>query len=51
MAVKDSAGESNGKGANGYGNGTNGHGVDGNGHTAEPLWLQKLKAGRYDDEE
>src|SRR5579859_3029962 len=40
-----------GNGANGYGNGTNGHGVDGNGHTAEPLWLQRLKAGRFDDEE
>ena len=31
---------------NGHGNGTNGH----NGNAAEPAWLQRLKAGAFDDD-
>jgi hypothetical protein len=31
---------------NGHGNGANGHG---NGHKPEPAWLQKLKAGSFED--
>jgi hypothetical protein len=31
--------------------GTNGHnGRNGNGHTAEPVWLQRLKAGAFEDD-
>jgi len=39
----------NGNGSNGHTNGSNGHANgDGNGH-AEPTWLQRLKAGSFDD--
>jgi hypothetical protein len=31
---------------NGHSNGANGHG---NGHKPEPAWLQKLKAGSFED--
>ena len=40
----------NGSG-NGHGNGPgNGHGNEANGRNAEPVWLQRLKAGRFEDD-
>jgi hypothetical protein len=42
---------------NGHGNGSNGHtnganGANGaSGHRVEPAWLQKLKAGTFDDDD
>jgi HAE1 family hydrophobic/amphiphilic exporter-1 len=41
-------GHGNGNGANGNGNGANGHNGS-NGHKPEPAWLQKLKAGSFED--
>jgi HAE1 family hydrophobic/amphiphilic exporter-1 len=36
---------------NGHGNGSgNGHGNAANGHKAEPAWLQRLKAGRFEED-
>jgi hypothetical protein len=36
---------------NGHGNGSgNGHGNGANGHKAEPAWLQRLKAGRFEED-
>src|SRR5579859_1810318 len=34
---------------NGHGNGANGH-TGANGHAPEPVWLQRLKAGRFEDD-
>ena len=42
------AGNGQGNGTNGHGNGANGHSGS-NGHKAEPAWLQKLKAGSFED--
>ena len=48
--VAHSTGSGNGHG-NGSGNGSgNGHGNGANGHKAEPAWLQRLKAGRFEDD-
>jgi hypothetical protein len=34
-----------------HGNGSgNGHGNGANGHKAEPAWLQRLKAGRFEED-
>jgi HAE1 family hydrophobic/amphiphilic exporter-1 len=36
---------------NGHGNGSgNGHGSGANGHKPDPAWLQRLKAGRFEDD-
>jgi multidrug efflux pump subunit AcrB len=46
VAVHDGHGQANGHGSNGHGtNGANGA----NGHT-DPVWLQRLKAGRFEDD-
>jgi HAE1 family hydrophobic/amphiphilic exporter-1 len=52
VAVHDGHGQANGHGSNGHGtNGATGaNGANGaNGHT-DPLWLQRLKAGRFEDD-
>ena len=40
----------NGHGTNRHGNGTNGHANGSNGQHVEPAWLQKLKAGTFEDD-
>jgi len=49
VAVPVAAGATSAAIAHGNGAG-NGHGNGANGHKAEPAWLQRLKAGRFDDD-
>jgi hypothetical protein len=42
-------GSGQGNGANGHGTGGSGQGNGANGHKPEPAWLQKLKAGSFED--